>query len=67
MTIRKPIALKDRVRHYRLERHWSQPELAKRTGLSLRTIKRIEAGEHLSGQTEFDIERFMEPKEAIAS
>jgi transcriptional regulator with XRE-family HTH domain len=35
-----------RVKDLRLERGWSQAELAERSGLSIRTIQRIEGGAH---------------------
>ena len=34
------------IREMRLERHWSQDQLAEMSGLSIRTIQRIENGEN---------------------
>ena len=39
------INLKD-IKKMRLERHWSQDQLAEMSGLSIRTIQRIESGEN---------------------
>lgn len=39
------INLRD-IKKMRLERHWSQEQLAKMSGLSIRTIQRIENGEN---------------------
>ena len=36
------------IKKLRLERHWSQDQLAEMSGLSLRTIQRIENGENAS-------------------
>ena len=36
------------IKNLRLERHWSQEQLAEMSGLSLRTIQRIENGENAS-------------------
>ena len=38
------INLRD-IKKMRLERHWSQDQLAEMSGLSIRTIQRIEKGE----------------------
>lgn len=38
-----PITLRD-IKALRLERHWSQDQLAEMSGLSIRTIQRIEKG-----------------------
>ena len=40
----KTINLRD-IKKMRLERHWSQDQLAEMSGLSIRTIQRIEAGD----------------------
>jgi len=40
-----PINLRD-IKKMRLERHWSQDQLAEMSGLSVRTIQRIENGEN---------------------
>lgn len=40
-----PINLRD-IKKMRLERHWSQDQLAEMSGLSIRTIQRIEKGEN---------------------
>jgi transcriptional regulator with XRE-family HTH domain len=34
------------IKKIRLERHWSQEQLAEMSGLSIRTIQRIENGEN---------------------
>ena len=34
------------IKEMRLERHWSQDQLAEMSGLSIRTIQRIENGEN---------------------
>jgi transcriptional regulator with XRE-family HTH domain len=39
------ISLRD-IKEMRLERHWSQDQLAEMSGLSIRTIQRIEYGEN---------------------
>ena len=39
------INLRD-IKKMRLERHWSQDQLAEMSGLSIRTVQRIENGEH---------------------
>jgi transcriptional regulator with XRE-family HTH domain len=39
------INLRD-IKKMRLERHWSQDQLAEMSGLSIRTIQRIESGEN---------------------
>ena len=39
------INLRD-IKKMRLERHWSQEQLAEMSGLSIRTIQRIENGEN---------------------
>ncbi len=36
------------IKKMRLDRHWSQDQLAEMTGLSIRTIQRIENGENAS-------------------
>ncbi len=41
------INLRD-IKKMRLERHWSQDQLAEMSGLSIRTIQRIEIGENAS-------------------
>ena len=41
----KTINLRD-IKKMRLERHWSQDQLAEMSGLSIRTIQRIENGEN---------------------
>lgn len=41
----KSINLRD-IKEMRLERHWSQDQLAEMSGLSIRTIQRIENGEN---------------------
>ena len=41
----KTINLRD-IKKLRLERHWSQDQLAEMSGLSVRTIQRIENGEN---------------------
>ena len=41
----KTINLRD-IKKLRLERHWSQDQLAEMSGLSIRTIQRIENGEN---------------------
>jgi transcriptional regulator with XRE-family HTH domain len=40
-----PMNLRD-IKKVRLERHWSQDQLAEMSGLSIRTIQRIENGEN---------------------
>lgn len=66
MPMKKPLDLKDRVKALRLDKKWSQEEFAERSGLSLRTVKRFEAGETMSEQTIHDIERTLEKEEVIA-
>ena len=44
------INLRD-LKKLRLERHWSQDEVAKMSGLSIRTIQRIENGENAGLET----------------
>ena len=39
------INLRD-IKKMRLERHWSQDQLAEMSGLSIRTVQRIENGEN---------------------
>jgi len=39
------IGLRD-IKKLRIERHWSQEQLAEMSGLSIRTIQRIESGEN---------------------
>ncbi len=39
------------VKKLRLEKHWSQEQLATMAGLSLRTIQRVEAGNPASAET----------------
>lgn len=41
----KTINLRD-IKEMRLDRHWSQEQLAEMSGLSIRTIQRIESGEN---------------------
>ncbi|MDH4132398.1 MAG: helix-turn-helix transcriptional regulator [Gemmatimonadota bacterium] len=36
--------MRNRVRELRLERHWSQPALAERLGVSRQTVHAIESG-----------------------
>ena len=45
MNNETPITLRD-IKKLRLERHWSQEQLAEMSGLSIRTIQRIEKGEN---------------------
>lgn len=46
----KSVSLID-IKKLRLERHWSQAQLAELSGLSIRTIQRIEKGENADFET----------------
>ena len=47
---RSTITLAD-IKKLRLERHWSQEQLAEMSGLSTRTIQRIESGQNADFET----------------
>ena len=46
MAMNECIVLGEKIREKRLERGWTQPELAERMGYNKSTILRIERGEH---------------------
>lgn len=46
MALSECIVLGEKIREKRLERGWTQPELAERIGCNKSTILRIERGEH---------------------
>ena len=46
MAMNEYIVLGEKIREKRLERGWTQPELAERMGCNKSTILRIERGEH---------------------
>ena len=46
MALSECIVLGEKIREKRLERGWTQPELAERMGCNKSTILRIERGEH---------------------
>jgi len=43
--------IKNKLREQRAARSWSQEKLAEMTGLSIRTIQRIEKGDQVSKET----------------
>lgn len=46
MAVNECIVLGEKIKEKRLERGWTQPELAERVGCNKSTILRIERGEH---------------------
>jgi transcriptional regulator with XRE-family HTH domain len=49
MSIRRPMEIGNRVRELRQERDWSQPELARRAGLTKASISLLELGKRVPG------------------
>ncbi|MFT6338402.1 MAG: transcriptional regulator with XRE-family HTH domain [Halioglobus sp.] len=48
------------IKKMRLERHWSQDQLAEMSGLSIRTIQRIENGENAGLESLKSLRAFFE-------
>lgn len=55
--------LSAQVKEYRFSRGWKQERMAQFLGISVRTIKRIEAGQTPSEMTVYKINQLLNPKE----
>lgn len=51
--------LATRVKHFRWDREWNQYEMAEYVRVSLRTIKRIEAGEEIGEEMLYRLEKML--------